>query len=73
MEKYKNLSGKSGIVAFQEGTDYIRVKFLGSDDIYTYSYSSAGVKHIEKMKEMARKGKGLSTYISRYVKDKYES
>lgn len=73
MEKYGNLSGKSGIVSFQEGADYIRVKFLGSDEIYTYSYNSAGAKHIEKMKALARKGKGLSTYISRYVKDKYES
>lgn len=72
MERYKNLSNESGVLAYKEGEDFIQVKFTGSDQIYTYSYSSAGLRHIEKMKSLARKGKGLSTYISKYVKDKYE-
>ena len=72
MEKYRNLSGESGVVAYQEGKDFIKVKFMGSEQVYTYSYDSAGIRHVEKMKVLARKGEGLSTYISRYVKDKYE-
>lgn len=72
MERYRNLSGKSGVVAYREDKDNIQVKFLGSEEIYTYSYRSAGIRHVEKMKTLARKGEGLSTYISRYVKDKYE-
>ena len=72
MQKYKNLSGKSGVVAFESGQDYIRIKFQNSPDVYTYSYNSAGIVHVEQMKIFAVNGFGLSTYISKNVKDKYE-
>ncbi len=72
MKKYKNLQGNSGVSAFDTGPDYIRIKFQNSSDIYTYSYNSAGIKHVEQMKILAHKGAGLSTYISKNVKDKYE-
>jgi hypothetical protein len=71
MEKYLNLSGKSGVEEFEIGADYIKVKFKNKPRIYTYNYNSAGQHHIEKMKTLARVGRGLSTYIARNIKDKY--
>jgi hypothetical protein len=72
MEKYKNLSGNSGVLAFETGEDYIKVKFK-EGPIYTYDYTSTGRIRVEKMKLLALKGKGLSTYISRKVKNDYSN
>ena len=69
MERYKNTSGDSGITAYEVGPEYIKVKFSDSSGFYTYSYSRAGVTHVENMKILAQNGKGLNTYINRYVKD----
>ena len=41
--------------------------------VYTYSHASAGKQHVEKMKRLASEGQGLSGYISKHVKDRYES
>ncbi|HLA55577.1 MAG TPA: hypothetical protein VK623_05735 [Flavobacterium sp.] len=72
MKRYKNKSRISGVVAYETGTDFIKVKFTGSDDVYKYSYRSTGKPHVESMKDLAESGRGLSTYISQYVKDRFE-
>jgi hypothetical protein len=72
MTTYAN-KNHSGIYRFSEGEDYMLVWFNSNQKHpYKYSYDSAGIKHVEKMRMLARKGKGLNTYISRYVKDLYE-
>lgn len=70
MEPYKNLSGNSGVVAYEVGPDYIKVKFRDGD-VYLYNYSVTGRDNVEQMKELAIEGGGLSTFISRYVRDDY--
>jgi hypothetical protein len=72
MEKYRNLSADSGVTAYETGPDYILVQFSGSSDVYRYSYRKAGKVHVEQMKALAKAGKGLSGYISRYVKDLFD-
>jgi RNase P subunit RPR2 len=72
MKPYKNISRESGVKAYEIMTDRIRVLFVRADEVYTYSYSKAGKRHVDKMKELAEKGKGLSTYISKYVRDLYD-
>lgn len=71
MEVYKNLYGNSNIVAFDIGNDWISVKFSGGKT-YRYSYKSAGVDKVEKMKILARQGSGLNSYIMRFAKYDYE-
>jgi hypothetical protein len=68
MNEYAN--PQSGITAFRIGPDYIRVRF-GSDTVYTYDYDSTGKLRIERMKQLARQGRGLNTYISQVVRDAY--
>jgi hypothetical protein len=70
MEKYRNLSGKSGVHSYEIGIEYIRVKFLDTSKVYTYSYRKAGSHHVEKMKYLASTGSGLNSYIDQYVKYK---
>lgn len=71
MKKYGNLSRNSGVIAYEDGPDRIKVKFIDGR-IYTYSYSRAGKHHVEQMKMLAKAGKGLSGYISKHVKDLYD-
>jgi hypothetical protein len=71
MVPYKNLSGNSGIIAYETGKTYIRIRFR--DGTYTYNYSRPGRKSVEVLKLLASKGKGLSTYISRFIRDNYAS
>ena len=71
MTEYKNLSGESGIVAYETGSDFIRIQFEDKE-IYLYTENSSGAEHIAKMKELAEKGRGLNTYINQHVRSKYE-
>jgi hypothetical protein len=71
MTRYANRSGDSGVVGYEIGDEAIAVEFVGGDT-YLYSYRSTGKKQVETMKKLARKGEGLSTFISREVRDRFE-
>ena len=71
MRTYKNLSGDSGVLAYDLGPDFITVKFLDGVK-YRYSYACPGKLFVERMKKLATAGKGLSTYISQTVRERYE-
>lgn len=63
MKRYGNLHGNSGIVAYEEGSDFIRIRFT-SGSIYLYTYDSACEEDMEEIKELAREGQGLNRFIS---------
>jgi hypothetical protein len=66
MRPYRNLNDNSSVLAFEIGSDSIKVMF--SHGIYTYSYDSTGQENIERMKTLALNGKGLNTFIDEYIK-----
>ena len=70
MQRYANKSGHSGVVAYAIGDEAITVKFTGGDR-YEYTAGSAGADHLARMQALAREGRGLSTYISQHVRDRY--
>lgn len=72
MEKYLNINGNSNIEAYEIGETYIAVKFYRTSKVYVYSYTSAGEENIETMKELARQGNGLNSFIMRNVRTNYE-
>ena len=72
MEKYRNSGGGSGVSSFEIGSDNIIVKFSGNTRTYKYSYKRAGHQHVENMKQLAKGGRGLNSYIMRYVKNLYD-
>lgn len=71
MQKYANIDGDSGVDSFEIYESSIVVKFKGTAKTYTYSYQSAGQKHVETMKGLALSGDGLNAYINNHVKFKY--
>lgn len=70
MKRYRDMHGESGIIAYEPGADFIRVKFKHGA-VYVYDYTSAGQFHIERMKVLAASGQGLATFISKFVKESY--
>ena len=68
---YRNIGGDSQITFYDIGSDYIDIWFPGWK--YRYSYASAGQHNIEEMKRLAKSGDNLTTYINKYVSDKYEA
>lgn len=77
MQLYKNLSGQSGVIAYEIGNDSIDVKFreISKDGSSTYKYSRShtGLHHVEQMKRLATAGLGLNSYINKNVRKLYAS
>lgn len=71
MQNYLNLCGKSGVRAFEISSDFIKVMF-STGAVYIYTYRSAGVEKVEKMKRLALRGCGLNSFIMKYAKYNYE-
>ncbi|SAK52946.1 hypothetical protein [Caballeronia ptereochthonis] len=65
MQHYRNLAGNSGVEAFDILRHAIKVRFVNGAT-YLYDYRVPGRAHVEEMKRLARAGRGLSTYISRF-------
>lgn len=70
LRRYKNRHHDSGVTAYEIGDDYIKVEFA-EGPLYLYTHEIPGARKVEQMKKLAMEGKGLSTYISRNVRDKY--
>jgi len=70
MERYKNLGGSSGVVAYEIAADSIRVQF-SDGSVYLYTYASAGTSNIEHMKQLATRGQGLNSFINTNVRKAY--
>jgi len=72
MERYKNLGGDSGVIAFEIAEGSITVEFKDGS-AYLYTNQSAGSGNIAEMQRLARAGQGLNSFISRVVKKGYAS
>lgn len=72
MERYKDLDGDSGVVAFEIGEGSITVQF-NSGMKYLYTVQSAGAAAIADMQRLARIGDGLNSYIKLIADKAYES
>lgn len=70
MNRYKNLSGDSGVLAYELSPGAIVVQFNNGWN-YEYTDHSAGASAIATMHHLARAGRGLSGYISANVRDAY--
>ena len=71
MTLYKNLGGKSTVVRYHIAKDAMTIRFADCS-VYIYTNQSTDLDTISKMKTLALAGKGLGTYITATVKDRYE-
>jgi hypothetical protein len=70
MTRYLNLSGNSGVAAYENGRDSIILRF-GNGGTYVYTIASAGADNIRRMKNLAAVGEGLSAFVSRNVRGRF--
>lgn len=70
MQRYGNPSRASGVVAYDIDAGQIILQFRNGER-YLYTEDSAGAANIATMQELARAGRGLSTFISQHVHDRY--
>ncbi|HEY4218738.1 MAG TPA: hypothetical protein VGM67_16465 [Gemmatimonadaceae bacterium] len=57
---------------FDDGPDFIKIQFGATDDVvYVYDHVIPGATDVARMKALAVAGRGLSTYISQHVRDRY--
>lgn len=70
MERYRNISRKSGIASFEISADSITIRFT-TGATYLYNYAATGERNIEQMKILARRGMGLNSFIGKVVKNKF--
>jgi hypothetical protein len=71
MQRYGKQSGDSGVVAYDIDAGQIIVQFR-SGERYLYTEDSAGAANVATMQELAKAGRGLSSFISQHVHDRYE-
>ena len=72
MTPYGGHAKKHGVLAYEIQPDAIDVEFT-SGWVYHFSYQKPGALRVEHMKQLAESGHGLSTFISKHVKNRYES
>lgn len=70
MQRYADLRGSSGVVAFSSGPDFIDVEFRDGKR-YRYTHQVPGRVEVETMKQLAEQGKGLATFINRFVHERF--
>jgi len=71
MRHYGAHTRKHGVSAFDIQPDAIEVEFT-SGWVYRFSYEKTGAPRVERMKHLAESGHGLSTFINRHVRNRYE-
>lgn len=70
MERYANISGKSGVAAFETTADSITVLFKDGT-YYLYTAASADIQNVLAMQTLAKAGSGLNSYIMRNARMSY--
>jgi hypothetical protein len=70
VQRYKNLSGDSGVVRYQLREGAVLVQF-SDGSLYEYTNESAGGDAIATMHRLAVAGRGLCSFISTTVREKY--
>lgn len=70
MRLYENLSGDSGVEAYEIGARSITIRFRGGAT-YLYTDAATGRENVEAMKTLALAGRGLSAFVSARVGKRY--
>ena len=70
MESCANKGGTSAVLVYEIADDSVTVRFKDGAE-YAYTHASAGRENVERMKQSARDGQGLNTFINTVVKYKY--
>ena len=70
MTSYENLSGKSGVSAYEIRDNAILIEFRHGGQ-YLYDHDIPGKEEVEEMKRLAVQGSGLMTFINKHVRKRF--
>lgn len=70
MKRYADLNGNSAVAAYEPGEDSIKLRFTDGH-VYLYDADSSGAEHVIAMQRLAEAGRGLATYVNKYVRENY--
>jgi len=70
MNRYLNLGGASGVASWKQTADGLEVGFRDGH-VYLYTGAITGQMHVARMTDLAVQGRGLNSYINRYVRKRY--
>ena len=72
MTPYRNLSGDSNVLSYEETETSIHIVFRsGTHRNYLYDHSRPGKAMVDRMKALAAQGHGLNSYITTTVRKSY--
>lgn len=71
-KKYKNLSKRSGVESYNNKRGNLTIEFKDGS-LYEYTNKSAGSYAMKRMRQLAKRGKGLNGYINKSVKKNYSA
>jgi len=66
MALYKDVTGTSGITAFESKNDSITIEYKNGS-VYQYSDQTAGAANVGFMKSLAAAGHGLNSFINMHL------
>lgn len=70
MQRYSNLSGESGVIAFGIRDGAILVEFH-DQSLYLYNTEKPGTAALAQLQKLANAGQGLNSYITRHIGKNY--
>ena len=68
---YKSRSPNTGVATYEILDSAIILEFKNRKHRYLYNSEIPGAKHVAAMSELAKSGKGLSTYVNQHVRENY--
>jgi hypothetical protein len=68
---YKSRNPNAGILNYEILRDAIVLEFTDRKFRYIYNSKKPGIAQVGQMTRLARSGKGLTTYVNQYVREKY--
>ena len=71
LHRYPDDGHETGVMAYRFDDDSITVLFR-EGWFYLYDRDRPGSRHVRTMKDLAAQGHGLSTYISKHVRENYK-
>jgi len=70
MQRYRNLNGDAGVVAYEIRPGAIVLRFRDGRT-YLYDQTAPGGDHVAAMQQRAQAGRGLTTYVNQHVRENY--
>ncbi len=69
--RYESRNPNAGVINYEFTDDGIILEFRGGRFRYLYNATSPGPGDVATMKRLAAEGRGLTTFVSRHVRERY--